>query len=1721
MIRNRRRALALTVLSVLLFLGLALGQNGGLDGLQAGLQAEYQSNLTMIARLQKNGDWSPNQCSVMMSYLTDNQKLASRLNLEFNFHFEKDEQVLRKQNFLVQNMHDFLTTMSLKAAQGADHPVCLLVIGKTPLHPEFAGLFLDKVSDRDVTYVGTAEAEAISLHLKKAQEYFREGPFAGITLMELAQGGDTIARTTIDQFDKLATDIAISPEMHRTYSGMQFVQDYVMSAGEIQTLDADNKLKVIRMAQEGEGELAQQLVRAKDLGYKIGERTSQSITLTRKGFTPIEIVLNKNEFIKRANQAFTNAGSTFRFSIRPPPFALGLVSDIDAQLRLNLGKVAGDVDKEIKEAGKTITAAERDAKIAAKKALIYKKYGKRYSVALKWINDELAVDPKMLSSFNEKLNHLVETNPDAVPGFINERRDAVVRRVSAAQIREYHKALEAGDLELAAKIKVDSRGAMHNFGRNLTTEPALKPIRAEQLEELFRPGPPHVLEGGAESSLIKMLGRPVLDAGDELMAGHSLPHAPRIFSRTTMLEYFKQHPKMTALQIGSNLFTFYEVYEQYQSAIDPWQDLAWLKTLAAGGANFVLYDAIPAFLEMGGYEAAAGLFNGITLSVTVAVTVGVIAYDYISSYLFNLKVSANEMTAFGGVTPDGRETNVKEFFHALGVPLTREDLAAPGEIKLGTFADGKVIRSRDGDGNFVFKSLQEQYRDQWDRGDRASLEGFFDERMKWNTNVFSPGQLIVTRLLDRAYDKLRPAYLRWAESKPAHWNDYYSEYADFKGHNFPNVGAALSAAEFDFYERKFQEAWENNWARTQILIASDDEKLSKEIREKSYLQFMQAMIQHGFENKTTRVKFERAGPIELEGWIKVKMPVKFDGHLWTEAELQAELQRRWAPYYAGSEAGRSLFIPMVRERFGPEEEPAAAAKPGLARVRITRLDIQRGTAPVRTAEGHPNNNGAGKPVYAGERCLAVLEYVVDDPGTGIALGYLQGGKRMWLVSQLPLEAREDVHLMWDHQPGGVESSVSNGGSHRVEVAIDELDVTKKQYDFIIYGWQPGPGDAKPTRVEIARQSLAIATFPRGWALAEVITKGIKGDRAANTQSYSADNKLNKSIAFSGENGRPLTMTFRKVESSVPNRFGAKYFEIVDTETAVIEGIQKILRDGEKPRLSVTHRMVIEKDPADAEFRSEVPDLYLKITGRGGIDLGEQILAAKSDEFKTNGPPKELPYTVSGGSGPTFDLVIVATEGWPSGDSLSMGRVQQTIILRYRRLDGKQDAEPLAWSGSGGVLIGGGKVPGPGGSGVTGSGTRNPDNSVSGTARIQGGDARSGTGLSGNSGTGGSRGGVTGSGTVSGSPKPPSVPSYVTESDCTKGRTPPPTGLPAGAGRGSAGRVAQPKPPAATAPPAANPADILKSPRPWENPLVRQIMNDWLHTSEPAIRQSNPTDTRKWRWTEWGVAESPPSVTALHPDNGGMTRDEYIFTLAGRLISQRHYSLREYLERRLHGESGIQLVGQRPTTPIKEALNLPRGGGSSPKPPAAPKPPTPAAPPAPVGSAVGNRAPEVAAEVISPDGGKGPSFAFSAHKGKVVLLSTYRAFDDLINPGHARYLQELDRIQKSAPAGRIKAVVYEIGGTRFMSGDIMQMAEHFEVPLEMFICTSQEGFNFKKEFAVTGSDLIMIIDQNGVIRYRADTREGIFSPEFRATLKKLLPDVDWAKVFQKAASSPKK
>lgn len=112
----------------------------------------------------------------------------------------------------------------------------------------------------------------------------------------------------------------------------------------------------------------------------------------------------------------------------------------------------------------------------------------------------------------------------------------------------------------------------------------------------------------------------------------------------------------------------------------------------------------------------------------------------------------------------------------------------------------------------------------------------------------------------------------------------------------------------------------------------------------------------------------------------------------------------------------------------------------------------------------------------------------------------------------------------------------------------------------------------------------------------------------------------------------------------------------------------------------------------------------------------------------------------------------------------------------------------------------------------------------------------------------------------------------------------------------------------------DPLAVLRAERPWEDTRVRAIIDEWLSVSEPLVA-TKPGDDRRWRWTEWGIVESPPSVVAVGPpEHGDMTRHEMLYHIAGRLVSTRHRSLREFLELRLRG-----LPGEEDGPPSRSAL----------------------------------------------------------------------------------------------------------------------------------------------------------------------------------------------------------
>jgi hypothetical protein len=1636
---------------------LAFGQDSA-----SRLRDRFAANLEEVVLLQKSQSWSQEECRRMMGFLQENEKIAKELAERFGEHFDKADLLIRKQNFLVQNMHDFLTVTTLRATKGK---AVLLVIGKTPLHPDFAGLNLIKVSDRDITYIGQAEAEAKELHLARAGDHF-PGGFAELTKLDIAQGEETLARTKIVAFDDLASTTAVSPELHRSYSGLQFCQDYALSTGEVQVLDEHGNLRILRLVPESPSDLEKQLEIARELGYAVKEE-SGVIRLTREGFAPIEIYREKAALIEVANREFANAGSTFRFEKSPPKFSLGFVSDIDAQLCLNLDKISEDVEKELK--GSVLPEEElrarRQALTAEKRAKVYEKYGKRYAVALGWVGDE---SEKAVHDQIAKL--MREHRYDEIPELVDRYRKTVFERVSAAQAREYHaavrdyeaalKVLKPGDPELVRKLRLvrlieaDSRAAIENLRRVASGKPPLKPAGAEWLGALWRRGPPYVIRYGPKNPLYEDMGRPFRDLSDDLFAGRELPHPPRLFTRKALFEYLKHNPGMTALQVGGGLFALREVWDEFHSTSDPTADLRWLGSLGKAAASFALYDAVPVYFELTAGEAAAGLYNTVALGLTGAVVAVKLAGDYIIRSEERQIVHSKLLKAFGGVTDDGKRTGIPEFFDTLGVPVTDLDLRAPAEIKLGSFEGGKVYREKDRDGNFVFRALKEEYHEGWDQAVEklgrlkswvpgpADLPEFYDNSLLWTKVTISPGQLIVARLMERAFDTLRAEYVKVAEGSPPGFDEYPTEFRHFKESDgvFVNLAAALSQAEFDHYMKRFCQAWDESPARISGGYAAHD-KMDREISEGAYQQFMNAMIQHGYENDGARISFERATPVELEAWIKAGVPIKVDGHLWTGEELREELRRRWRPYEDGWEAGRALWLPLVRKRFPVEKPPA-----GLPRVSIGEAHYERwGKTPVRTAEA---SFGAapGEKVYVGEACHLEFKYAVSDPGHGaMSLHVETNGREKELLHPSALGGSTVEHSLGT-------KPWSEPGEHviRLSVGTPAAGATTR-YVFILRSRDKGKV------VELARgEPLVVSAFPRGWALKEVNLEGRKVD-VVSARGLGGPLRHALVEAVRGAITARRVMTLSGKENREPT-------VITETDAYTLEGIPPILVDGQTYPIRVSYGQTRKAVPEGAagEFH-ELPVLIkieggqnLKVLGTG--PRGEISPSDVPAPGKPAVPDKQIRFEIPHG-GTSKDFPTVAATFTLYEDSTNR-RLEKTWIVTYTRLDELQDAVPLSWpKGGPGV---GGPIGGRDGGGAPG---RTPGNPQDGAVT----EAASGGG-------------------------PPvrdrSLPPWAEASDCTKGRPIP---------RAESGATPGPAPApggarAAGAPP-ANPLDLLRAPQAWKHPTVQRLIDEWLRVSSPDIAPSGPQDKRTWRWSDWAVALGEGTKVAGPPDHGTLQRHEYLLEFSSRFGSRSHGTMREYLEARLRGESGEKPTGTT-GTPLRELHTLavdPRRNA-----PAAAKAPPPA------GNQVGFSAPEINAEHLCVR----KLWKLSGQRGKPVLIVNYL----FMNPEDPHpEVRLLSRIQKAVSGDKIVLAAISFS-LLTLEPEAQLLADHEGVSRETFLAINYNRYS--ADFAIRQAPTLMVVDRDGVIRYRSADGDlkAHTSQELIKVLKELVPEVDWAQTI---------
>lgn len=182
------------------------------------------------------------------------------------------------------------------------------------------------------------------------------------------------------------------------------------------------------------------------------------------------------------------------------------------------------------------------------------------------------------------------------------------------------------------------------------------------------------------------------------------------------------------------------------------------------------------------------------------------------------------------------------------------------------------------------------------------------------------------------------------------------------------------------------------------------------------------------------------------------------------------------------------------------------------------------------------------------------------------------------------------------------------------------------------------------------------------------------------------------------------------------------------------------------------------------------------------------------------------------------------------------------------------------------------------------------------------------------------------------------------------------------------------------------ADPLAGPAPWESPVVQRRIDEWLNMSRPKMPPSmKKEDRRRWKWSEWGQPYAPPAVMLTgKPDSHGKGRHQYLYEMADRLASDRHGSLRQYIE-----------TGVAPIVSAEGKGVLVRAGSVT------------------VGAEVGMIAPPFAAKTPL-----GEPWVLEDHRGKMVVLVTFHP----LMPQRGAEVQRLGRSFPRSAAELVHVIV---------------------------------------------------------------------------------------------------
>jgi len=275
-----------------------------------------------------------------------------------------------------------------------------------------------------------------------------------------------------------------------------------------------------------------------------------------------------------------------------------------------------------------------------------------------------------------------------------------------------------------------------------------------------------------------------------------------------------------------------------------------------------------------------------------------------------------------------------------------------------------------------------------------------------------------------------------------------------------------------------------------------------------------------------------------------------------------------------------------------------------------------------------------------------------------------------------------------------------------------------------------------------------------------------------------------------------------------------------------------------------------------------------------------------------------------------------------------------------------------------------------------------------------------------------------------------------------------------------------------------PPDLLAGPAPWDNPEVQHRIDEWLSRSAPKMPPSPlGRDTRRWLWSEWGQPYCPPSVVLTgKPDAGGKSRYQYLFEMSERLESERHGTLRQYIET---GEVAPEAAGG--SAPDRGRDDGERVAGSESAPP-------------PEGSDEGMTAPRFEARTVS-----GRAWSLEDKRGSMTILATF----DSLSPQRGIDVRRLSEVAAAAHAEFFNVLWSE--PKWYPTG----------VPQDRVIDPQDE---FGGAYRPAEKLSIWIIDESGVVLFRGDLDQGP-SPwsGWMNALSAAAPELEWNRMLTEYGS----